>query len=60
MNTLFIILALTALFMLLMGLINPEMSLFWSKTKTRAKVIQVYGTALIICFVLVGITHREL
>lgn len=42
----------TAFFCLLIGLYRPWVMLWWEDTQNRKKVIQVYGTAAVISYVL--------
>ena len=40
---------------LAIGLFNPKLVVLWGKTKTRLRVVLIYGTALIVFLVLISI-----
>jgi hypothetical protein len=47
---LMLLIALTPLLFLLLGLIRPWIMLWWEDLQNRLKVIKVYGTVAVICF----------
>ena len=60
MDSFFVLLFLASLILLIIGKYSPEKSLFWYKHKrTVGKSSQIYGIALVICFILIGITSKE-
>ncbi|MGR3320089.1 MAG: hypothetical protein ACUZ8O_16600, partial [Candidatus Anammoxibacter sp.] len=40
---------------LVIGLFDPKLVVLWGKTKTRLRVILIYGTALVVFLVLISI-----
>jgi len=57
MNTIFGLLLLASLVFLIIGLINPNLSLFWfKKQKTRAASSIIFGVSLVISFILFTLT----
>ncbi len=48
----FLYVSVTALLCLLIGLYKPWIMLWWEDTQNRKKVINVYGTAALISYVL--------
>jgi hypothetical protein len=56
---LFCILFILSVFGFILGLINPKIVIRWGTIKTRARVTLVYGSAIIIFFILTGITGSQ-
>lgn len=56
---LFAFLSVAFLVMLIVGLVKPTAVVFWSKSRTRAKVLLVYGLGAIVFFLLMGIVSPD-
>lgn len=60
MESLFALLVLASFVLLIIGFFNPQKSLFWyKKERSGTKSALVYGIALIVFFILFGITSDE-
>ena len=55
MTLLFAFLTFAFFVMLVIGSIKPSVVIFWAGNKTRGKVLLVYGLAIVVCFVVLGI-----
>jgi hypothetical protein len=56
MNTLFVILFLLSCVVLIIGLFKPALVIKWGEKKNRKMVLLIYGSIVILFFILVGIT----
>lgn len=54
---LFLLIAGTAMFFLLIGLFKPWIMLWWEDIQTRKKVIKVYGTIAAVTYATYWILH---
>jgi len=60
MSDLFVILLLLSLVGLIVGLISPRLAVRWGSRRTRGKVVSTYGLAMIVFFILFGVTAPTL
>lgn len=56
MSNLFMLLSLLSLVGLILGLITPRLVIRWGSRRTRGRVILTYGLAVVVFFILFGIT----
>ena len=56
MSTLFSLLLLLAVVALFLGMLSPRLVLVWGESKTRLRVIKVYGLLLILSAILISVT----
>ena len=56
---LFAALFLISLLGLIIGLVNPKLVIRWGTIKTRGRVTLIYGSAIIVLFILTGITGSQ-
>lgn len=57
----FLILFFLSLFLLIIGLIKPDMVILWGEKRTRGRALIYYGISVVVFFVLFGISsdHKE-
>lgn len=60
MSGFFIFLFLLSILAFIIGMVKPQTVIRWGETKTRRQVLLIYGSAVIVFFILVGITAPKL